>query len=143
MSPKMAPSDGWVRWLKDTRLADIPTVGGKMASLGELYVALSGQGVRVPNAFSMTADVYRDTLTEAGVWAQLHGLLDNLDKRDIEALRRSGAQARQIVYQATDTARLRNTIARCYSELEREYGADVTVVVRSSATAEDLPNASF
>lgn len=132
-----------IRWFADIRLSDVGAVGGKNASLGELYAALAPKGVRVPNGFAATASAFRQALTEAGAWVALHGLLDGLDKRDIAALARAGAEARQIVYAATDRLWLREQVVGAYRRLEAEYGAGVAVAVRSSATAEDLPNASF
>ena len=133
----------YVLWFSDIRVDDVPLVGGKNASLGELYSTLSQQGVRVPNGFALTADAYRDALTAAKASERLHQLLDNLDKRDVEALAKAAAEAREIVYRATATGPLREQIDRAYQKLETEYGANVAVAVRSSATAEDLPTASF
>ncbi len=136
-------SSGYVRWFKDIRLEDVPLVGGKTASLGELYSALSPQGVRVPNGFALTAIAYRNALDEARAWDKLRDLLAGLDKRRISDLARRAAAARAIVYAATDSEDLRRQISEAYQQLEREYGANVAVAVRSSATAEDLPTASF
>ena len=133
----------YVRWFSDIRLGDVALVGGKNASLGELYSTLSKQGVRVPNGYALTAEAYRDALTAAKAWERLHQLLDNLDKRDVEALAKRAAEAREIVYQATATGPLRKQIDRAYLQLETEHGVNVAVAVRSSATAEDLPSASF
>ena len=138
----MATTD-YVRWFSDIRLGDVALVGGKNASLGELYSTLSKQGVRVPNGFALTAEAYRDALTAAKAWERLHQLLDNLDKRNVDVLAKRAAEAREIVYQATATGPLREQIDRAYRQLEAEYGANVAVAVRSSATAEDLPSASF
>jgi pyruvate,water dikinase len=132
-----------IRWFRDIRLDDVALVGGKNASLGELYSVLSGQGVRVPNGFALTADAYRNALTEAGAWDRLHRLLDAVDKTRIDVLTRCAAEARAIVFDATGTDRLRQEIAESYRQLESDYGANVAVAVRSSATAEDLPTASF
>ena len=136
-------SYGYVRWFKDIRLDDVPLVGGKTASLGELYGALSPQGVRVPNGFALTAAAYRDALTKAGAWEELRNLLSGLDKRRISDLAKRAAAARAIVYAATDCDELRHEVTEAYKQLEQEYGANVAVAVRSSATAEDLPTASF
>ncbi len=133
----------YVRWFGDIRVGDVASVGGKNASLGELYSALSAQSVRVPNGFAMTAKAYRDALTAANAWQPLHGLLDKLDKTDVELLKERAAKARNIVYEATANKFIRVALDRAYLELEKQYGDDVAVAVRSSATAEDLPNASF
>lgn len=132
-----------IRWFSDTRLNDVTLVGGKNASLGELYSVLSGQGIRVPNGFSLTAQAYRDALTAAGAWDKLYQLLDGLDKTRVDVLAKRAAEAREIVFDATGTDHLRQEIAGAYRTLEDKYGTDVAVAVRSSATAEDLPTASF
>ena len=138
----MPPSD-YIRWFGDIRLEDVGLVGGKNASLGELYSALSGQGVRVPNGFAVTAQAYRDALSAADAWTSLHTLLDNLDKNNVEQLKERAVRARAIVYGATANERLRQQISEAYVQLEAQYGSNLAVAVRSSATAEDLPTASF
>jgi pyruvate,water dikinase len=139
----MPPLSPLVRWFASLGIADVPEVGGKNASLGELYSRLGAAGVRVPNGFALTAGAYRQALTDAGAWDRLHALLDPLDVTDVAALSRAAAAAREIVYAATGTEALRGVIAEAYTGLEREYGPAVAVAVRSSATAEDLPTASF
>ena len=96
----MAAHDS-VRWFRDIRLRDVAAVGGKNASLGELYSVLSAQGVRVPNGFALTAQSYRDALTAAGAWDRLHPLLDRVDKTRIDVLaklRRRGPRDRLRCY---------------------------------------------
>lgn len=136
-------TDNYVRWFSDIRVSDVRLVGGKTASLGELYSVLSPQGVRIPNGFALTTDAYRDALTAAKVWEPLHRLLDNLDKRRIETLSKRAAEARDIVYRATGNDEICRQAVAAYRQLEAEYGPNVAVAVRSSATAEDLPSASF
>ncbi|MEY9500342.1 pyruvate,water dikinase [Bradyrhizobium elkanii] len=136
-------ASGYTRWFKDIGLEDVPLVGGKTASLGELYSALARQGVKVPNGFALTASAYRDALAQAGAWDKLRKLLDGLDKRNIAELAKRARTARAIVYAATDQEALRREVRNAYRKLEEEYGANVAVAVRSSATAEDLPTASF
>ena len=133
----------YIRWFKDIRLEDVPLVGGKTASLGELYSTLSPEGVKVPNGFALTAAAYRDALTEAGAWEELRTLLAGIDKRRIADLAKRAAAARAIVYAATDREELHREVEQAYRQLEQEYGPNVAVAVRSSATAEDLPTASF
>src|SRR5207342_1407570 len=94
-------ADNYVRWFSDIRVSHVRFVGGKTASLGELYSVLSAQGVRIPNGCALTTDAYRDALTAAKAWQPLHRLLDNLDKRRIETLSKRAAEARDIVYRAT------------------------------------------
>jgi pyruvate,water dikinase len=132
-----------VRWFENLRLDDVPLVGGKNASLGELYANLGGADVRVPNGFALTAAAYRDALTAADAWPRLHALLDGLDVTDVVLLAERAGAARQVVYDATATHALRRIIVDAYRKLEGEYGTAVAVGVRSSATAEDLPTASF
>lgn len=137
------PDRNYIRWFKDIHVADVPLVGGKTASLGELYNALSSEGVRVPNGFALTAEAYRDALTRAGAWEKLAPLLKGLKRADTKTLARNAAKARAIVYRATGTDEIRRQIETAYAALQRQYGRNVPVAIRSSATAEDLPTASF
>ena len=137
------PGTSCIRWFRELSMADVPLVGGKNASLGEMYRELSSQGVRLPNGFATTADAFRGLLTKANAWDELHGLLDGLDKSDTRALAAAGRRAREIVYEAADDAGLRHQVAEAWRRLVAEYGEDLSVAVRSSATAEDLPTASF
>ena len=137
------PTQSYVRWFSDIRLSDVPEVGGKTASLGELYAMLAREGVRVPEGFALTARAYRDALAAAGVDDQLRQLLAGFDHHDVALLAERAAAARWLVYEATGTAHLRREIAAAYRALEQKCGAGVAVAVRSSATAEDLPTASF
>jgi pyruvate,water dikinase len=132
-----------VRWFKDLRSDDIASVGGKNAALGELYAMLSAQHVKVPNGFALTATAYRSALTAAGAWAKLETILGSIRPGDVTGLSAAATEARSIVYAATGTDELRGLIAQNYRHLEQEYGQGVAVAVRSSATAEDLPTASF
>lgn len=132
-----------LRWFDTIALSDVPSVGGKNASLGELYRALAPRGVLVPNGFALTAWAYNAALRDADALQPLHALLDGLDITDIKLLASRAAEAQAIVYAATGTDELRTEIAAAYQKLEAEYGANVAVAVRSSATAEDLPTASF
>ncbi len=133
----------YIRSFLELGLNDVGLVGGKTASLGELYGVLSPQGVAVPNGFAITADAYRDALSQGDVADELHRLLDDLDKRKIKQLASKAAKAREIIYRAMNTPLLREQIVEAYRQLEREAGIGVAVAVRSSATAEDLPTASF
>ena len=136
-------SPSHIRWFRDICLHDVGVVGGKTASLGELYSTLACGNIRIPNGFALTAEAYREALTRAGAWDRVHALLDGLNKRQVDILARRAAEARQVVFEATGSSSLRRSIAEAYRELEVEYGAGVAVAVRSSATAEDLPTASF
>ncbi len=133
----------FIRFFEELGIDDVPLVGGKNASLGEMYRALTPKGVRVPNGFAVTAEAYKYVLTRAGAWDELHAVLDDLDPDDVEDLKRRGHQARRIVYEAGVPDDLRAEILDAYRRLERQYGEELSVAVRSSATAEDLPTASF
>jgi pyruvate, water dikinase len=133
----------YVRFFEEVGIEDVPLVGGKNASLGEMYQELSGEGVRIPNGFATTAEAYRDMLVEAGAWERLHDALDDLDPSDVEDLARRAKRCREIVYGAGLSEQLSSEILTAYRRLEDEYGEDLTLAVRSSATAEDLPTASF
>ena len=133
----------WIRWFSELGAGDVPLVGGKNASLGEMYRALSGRGVRVPDGFAITADAYRHVLEEAGVEPELHRLLDDVDPDDVTDLARRSARARDLVYGAGLPPALEQEIRDAHRRLREEYGGELRVAVRSSATAEDLPTASF
>jgi len=133
----------YVRFFEEFGIDDVPLVGGKNASLGEMLRNLSEQGVRVPHGFAITAQAYRYMLDEAGAWDRLHAELDELDPADVAALARKGKRAREIVYGAGLPDDLAAEILDAYRKLQQEYGEEVSLAVRSSATAEDLPTASF
>ncbi|HVM67389.1 MAG TPA: phosphoenolpyruvate synthase, partial [Acidimicrobiales bacterium] len=133
----------YVRFFEEFGIDDVPLVGGKNASLGEMYRHLRSEGVRVPHGFAITADGYRYMLTSAGAWRQLHEALDGLDPADVGDLSRRAKRAREIVYGAGLPAELAGQVLDGYRRLQLEYGEDVSLAVRSSATAEDLPTASF
>jgi pyruvate,water dikinase len=133
----------YVRFFEEMAIDDVPLVGGKNASLGEMFQKLSDQGVRVPHGFAITAQAYRYMLDEAGAWDRLHAELDDLDPADVAALARKAKRAREIVYGAGLPDDLAAEILVAYRRLQQEYGEEVSLAVRSSATAEDLPTASF
>ena len=133
----------YVRWFEELSVDDVPLVGGKNASLGEMYRELSAQGVRVPNGFASTADAFREAVTAVGAWDELHELLDGLDKSDMRRLAQVGARCRELVYAAGLTEPVRKEVVDAYRRLQGQYGPELSVAVRSSATAEDLPTASF
>jgi pyruvate,water dikinase len=133
----------YVRFFGELGIGDVPLVGGKNASLGEMYRKLAPAGVRVPNGFAITADGYRHVLETAGAWPRLHAALDDLKPDDVADLARRAKAAREIVYGAGLPPDLADEIRAAYRRLQQEYGPEVSLAVRSSATAEDLPNASF
>jgi pyruvate,water dikinase len=133
----------YIRWFSELGAADVPLVGGKNASLGEMYCELGSLGVRVPNGFAITAEAYRDMLDRAGAGPLLHRALDGLDVSDVDDLAKRAHLAREIVYAAPLPPEMAAEIGAAYARLIDEYGAQATFAVRSSATAEDLPGASF
>ncbi|SEI47103.1 phosphoenolpyruvate synthase [Azotobacter beijerinckii] len=121
---------------------DVERVGGKNASLGEMISNLSGAGVSVPGGFATTAQAYRDFLEQSGLNERIHAALDALDVDDVNALAKTGAQIRQWVMEAELPAQLDAAIRKAFVEMAGSND-NLAVAVRSSATAEDLPDASF
>jgi pyruvate,water dikinase len=133
----------YIRFFSEIGIDDVPSVGGKNASLGEMYRELTPQGVRIPNGFAITAQAYTYTLEKAGIVERLRETLDGLRPEDVEGLAKRGKQARDLIYGAPLPEDLREEILHAHRSLQREYGPKLSVAVRSSATAEDLPNVSF
>ncbi|MBW4620367.1 MAG: phosphoenolpyruvate synthase [Cyanosarcina radialis HA8281-LM2] len=130
-------------WLDEVGIDDIPLVGGKNASLGEMIQQLTSKGVNVPNGFATTAYAYRYFIQAAGIEAELRHLFADLDVEDVNNLRQRGQKARSLIIHTPFPAELRKAITESYEALCDRYGEDLFVAVRSSATAEDLPDASF
>src|SRR5690348_5957831 len=107
----------YVRFFDEFGIEDVPLVGGKNASLGEMYRKLSGEGVLVPNGFAITAAAYRHVLDRANAWGALHEALDGLDPRDVADLARRAKRAREIVYGAALPTDLRSEILTAYEQL--------------------------
>ena len=139
----MSTSTNYIRWFNELTIDDIPLVGGKNASLGEMYQELSSQGIQIPNGFAVTAEGYRYLLDQAKAWEPLHSALDNLNPDDVTDLAERARTARDIIYAAPFPLDLEQQIIAAYAKLQMQYGAELSVAVRSSATAEDLPTASF
>ncbi|MBE3876727.1 phosphoenolpyruvate synthase [Vibrio parahaemolyticus] len=129
-------------WFNGLSMDDVDKVGGKNASLGEMVSNLANVGVSVPNGFATTSYAFNQFLDHEGLDERIHQLLDELDVDDVEALRKTGATIRQWVLQAPFPADLEQEIRNNYEELI-EGNTELSVAVRSSATAEDLPDASF
>jgi len=142
MAPLVSPGV-LVRWFEDIGIEDVPVVGGKNASLGEMYRELAAQGVNVPNGFAITAQAYREFVREAGLEAVISEALKDLDARDLDNLRRRGSRIRQAMLAATLPDALARAILAAYARLGAGAPEPADVAVRSSATAEDLPDASF
>ena len=140
----MARDTDFVLWFKDLRIEDVPLVGGKNASLGEMYRELTRKGVRIPNGFAITAHAYQYLLKHSGIEPEMRALLKDLDINNVRQLAERGKKIRELIRRAAFPDDLREAIVKAYHELSKEYKTkDVDVAVRSSATAEDLPEASF
>jgi pyruvate, water dikinase len=129
--------------LKQVNLQDIAKVGGKNASLGEMLQQLLQQGINVPDGFATTAAAYRYFIHHAQLEDSLRSLFQNLDTENVQDLQRVGKTARSLILGTAFPIDLEMAITKAYEQLCLEYGADTDVAVRSSATAEDLPDASF
>jgi pyruvate,water dikinase len=136
-------ANAFVLPLQEVSIVDIPMVGGKNASLGEMLQQLSPKGIHVPDGFATTAHAYRYFIEIAGLEAVLQQLFAELDVEDVLSLRRVGKQARSLILQTPFPDELQAAIVQAYQKLCEHNGADTDVAVRSSATAEDLPDASF
>ncbi|HEY1075343.1 MAG TPA: phosphoenolpyruvate synthase [Fontimonas sp.] len=132
-----------VLWYSELGMADVEIVGGKNASLGEMIQNLAKSGVSVPNGFATTADAFREFLAYEQLDERIKGMLKTLDIEDVTALAATGKQIRQALAAAPFPAALERDIRASYETLVHESGAEISVAVRSSATAEDLPDASF
>jgi pyruvate, water dikinase len=132
-----------VIWFDELELKDIPQVGGKNASLGEMRRELRPKGVSIPDGYAVTAHAYQYLLKSAGVSDQIHEILSDLDTHDLQSLSVKGKQIRALIYNIEFPEDLKAAVIECYQKLCKEYGENTDVAVRSSATAEDLPDASF
>ena len=133
----------FVKRLDEVGIEDIATVGGKNASLGEMIRSLATAGVSVPSGFAVTAEGYRYFIEQAGLDQRIRDSLRGLDTRDTRDLASRGAEVRELIMGAALPKDLEDAIIESYRSMERQYGKNVDVAVRSSATAEDLPDASF
>ena len=133
----------YVAWYQELGMNDVETVGGKNASLGEMISNLSSAGVQVPGGFATTAEAFNDFLQESGLQDRIYDRLKNLDVDDVETLAETGKMIRQWIIDAPFNDRLENEVTEYYAEMKGDADDDFAVAVRSSATAEDLPDASF
>jgi pyruvate,water dikinase len=133
----------YLAWLQDLRMSDIGRVGGKNASLGEMIGELAPLGIRVPGGFATTADAFRDFLAFEKLDKRIEQALLSLDIEDVQALARCGAEIRSWIESQPLPPELEQAIRSAYTRMQAEMDTDVSVAVRSSATAEDLPDASF
>src|SRR6185295_1406149 len=132
-----------VAWLKDLRLKDLAAVGGKNASLGEMIGGLAAAGIRVPGGFATTAEAFQEFISEHDLGSRIQKSLSALDPADMKALAACGKEIRSWLLKAPFPKALEQEIRDYYQRLETEAGDEASVAVRSSATAEDLPEASF
>jgi pyruvate,water dikinase len=137
----------FVRWFSEVNLSDVALVGGKNASLGELYRELTPKGIAIPNGFAVTADAYRAVLSYNDLDEQINNILRALDTHDLVSLKSSGNTIRSLIRNASIPEELAREIGLAYQQLSDEYQGqyrgECDLAVRSSATAEDLPDASF
>jgi len=141
----MAPEreEKLILWFDEISIGDVPLVGGKNASLGEMYQKLTKKGVNIPGGFAITAYAYRYLIKEAQIEDAIRDGLDGLNTRDMKNLQERGEKVRAIIRNTEFPPALTEAIVDGYQKMEEHYGSGVDVAVRSSATAEDLPDASF
>ncbi len=133
-----------ILWFSETGIKDVPKVGGKNASLGEMYSKLSRKGVRIPNGFATTAAAYNTFMEEAGIKDNIRKILSDLNVNSMKNLQERGKKVRSLILRSSLTPEFEKEITTAYKKLSKMYRVrNVDVAVRSSATAEDLPDASF
>ncbi len=133
----------YIQWFKNLGMHDVPSVGGKNASLGEMIANLANAGISVPDGFATTADAFREHLQANGLEARINDALTGLDTDDMDALTRTGAMIRQWVIDEPLPQGLADAVSEAWATINESAGGSASVAVRSSATAEDLPEASF
>ncbi len=133
----------YIAWLNELGMDDLAEVGGKNASLGEMISQLSSLGVSVPGGFATTSAAFRDFLSQSGLDDRIQSKLASLDVEDVTALSQAGAEIRRWVMQTPLQTELENAIDKAWVKICEQAGVEPSVAVRSSATAEDLPDASF
>ncbi len=139
----MDKNTAWILWFDQLGIEDVGIVGGKNASLGEMYRLLTPKGVPIPNGYAVTATAYRYFLEKSGVRARIAEILRDLNTHDLNNLQQRGRQCRDAILAASFPEELSAAIIEGYRHVCIQYGPDTDVAVRSSATAEDLPDASF
>ncbi len=132
-----------ILWFDEIGIQDVPLVGGKNASLGEMFRNLTPKGIKVPEGFAVTAEAYRYFIRENHLDEKIRKALEGLDTHNMKDLQKRGRKVRNLILKAKMPSRLAEEIEKAYRRLEEKYGRNVDVAVRSSATAEDLPDASF
>lgn len=133
----------YIQWFKELGMNDVPSVGGKNASLGEMIANLANAGISVPDGFATTADAFREHLSVNNLEKRINDALDSLDTDDMDALASTGAMVRQWVIEQPLPDGLTSAVSEAWEQIKASAGGEASVAVRSSATAEDLPEASF
>ncbi len=136
-------TENFIKWYSEVGIDDVASVGGKNAALGEMYSNLVPLGVNIPDGFALTADAYRDFFKETGLDKKIKEILSDLNTHNIRNLQIRGKKVREIILKASLPQSLQDAVTKAYTELGKKYGKNSAVAVRSSATAEDLPGASF
>ena len=139
----MSKKREFILWFKDLTIDDVPLVGGKNASLGEMYRTLTQKGVNIPNGFAVTAYAYRYFLKKAKIEDDIKRILSDVNTKNMQNLAERGKKVRDAILNAELPEELKKVITDAYKKLYQKYGKNTDVAVRSSATAEDLPDASF
>ncbi|MBR9699493.1 phosphoenolpyruvate synthase [Candidatus Woesearchaeota archaeon] len=139
----MNKADQFILWFDQLGIEDVPLVGGKNASLGEMYRNLSPKGVKIPNGFAVTAYAYRYLLEKTGTRDKIKDILKDLDTSNMDNLAAHGQKVRELIRNLEFPPELKDVIVEAYGNMCKEYGNNTDCAVRSSATAEDLPDASF
>ncbi|MBI2627414.1 phosphoenolpyruvate synthase [Candidatus Nomurabacteria bacterium] len=133
----------FIKWYSEVGIADVSSVGGKNAALGEMYSNLVPLGVNIPDGFALTADAYRHFFKETGLDEKIKEIFSDLDTSNMRNLQMRGKKTREAILQSGLPQDLQDAITEAYKKLGEKYGENLDVAVRSSATAEDLPGASF
>lgn len=140
----MTKDKKFILWFNEIDMNDVALVGGKNASLGEMYQKLSHKGIKVPNGFAVTAYAYNYFIEKAGIGDKIKNILKDVNTSDINDLRTRGYQTRDAILMSNFPSDLEKEIIAAYKKMSKEYGEEnIDTAVRSSATAEDLPDASF
>jgi len=139
----IAKNNALILWFNKVGIQDVALVGGKNASLGEMYRNLNKKGINIPNGFAITATAYRYFIERNELDSEIRKVLKGLNTHKLEDLAERGRKVRELILHAKMPNELQHAISVAYNKMCREYGKDCDVAVRSSATAEDLPNASF
>ena len=135
--------DSFILWFNGLSIDDVPLVGGKNASLGEMYRNLAEKGINIPNGFAITAQAYQYLIKKTGIGDNIRSLLKGLNTSNIHSLKERGHKIRELIRHTQFPKELEEAIVAAYKKLSRQYAPNTDVAVRSSATAEDLPDASF